>query len=160
MPQETIFYTDKAPSFISTYGSIILAVLFLVLIIAAIIFFAWIKRRLSRAELYGMSREQVLKQWQQIQDISKQGGEMGQKMAIIEADKLLDGALKSLIMPGNTLGERLKSAGYKYPKIKNVWWAHKLRNNLVHDHDFTLRNGEAKRALAEFEKALKELKVL
>ncbi|MBU2566247.1 hypothetical protein KKG46_01665 [Patescibacteria group bacterium] len=160
MPQETIFYSDKAPSFLSANWQIILAVIVIVLFILAVIGFAWLKRRLSRPELYGMSREQVQKQWQKIQDISQQSGDMGQKLAIIEADKLLDGALKSLIMPGDTLGERLKVACYKYPKLKNVWWAHKLRNNLVHDHDFHLRGGEARRALVEFEKALRELKVL
>lgn len=87
-------------------------------------------------------------------------GDMGVKLAVIEADNLLDAALKSLVMPGDTLGERLKVACYKYPKLKNVWWAHKLRNNLVHDHSFRLHSSEAKRALGEFEKALKELKIL
>jgi len=138
-------------------GYALAAFLILVLFIIAIV---WIKKLVTRPELYGMSREQVAKRWKQIIETSKMNGDMGLKLSIIEADNLLDAALKSLMMPGDTLGERLKSAGYKYPKIKNVWWAHKLRNNLVHDSSFRLNAGQARKALNEFEKALKVLKVL
>lgn len=160
MFEETIFYSETASGGISAFNLIgisLLAFLALVLIIIAII---WLKNKLARPELYGISREDVQKRWQKIIATSNMNGDMGLKLAIIEADNLLDAALKSLVMPGDTLGERLKVACYKYPKLKNVWWAHKLRNNLVHDHSFHLRGGEAKRALTEFEKALKELKVL
>ncbi|MFZ6015999.1 MAG: hypothetical protein ACOYUZ_06655 [Patescibacteria group bacterium] len=140
-----------------TIGAFLIAALAIILLIALAV---WLIRRLKRPELYGMSREEVAKRWEQIIATSKTNGDMGIKLSIIEADNLLDAALKSLVMPGDTLGERLKVACYKYPKLKNVWWAHKLRNNLVHDHSFRLRNAEAKRALGEFEKALKELRVL
>jgi hypothetical protein len=143
--------------YFNSIGLILLGCLVFILIIVALI---WLKNKLTRPELYGMTREQVAKRWQQIQSTAKMNGDMGLKLSIIEADNLLDAALKSLIMPGDTLGERLKVACYKYPRLKNVWWAHKLRNNLVHDHSFQIRSGEAKRALGEFEKALRELKVL
>ncbi|MBD3281244.1 hypothetical protein GF391_00670 [Candidatus Uhrbacteria bacterium] len=160
MFEETVFYSETASGGLSTFnliGAILLGCLVLILLIVAII---WLKKKLSRPELYGLTREEVAKRWQQIMATSKQNGDMGLKLAIIEADNLLDAALKSLVMQGDTLGERLKFACYKYPKLKNVWWAHKLRNNLVHDHSFRLNAGQAKKALGEFEKALKELKIL
>ncbi len=142
--------------YVNNIGLVLLACLVVILLIVGAV---WLKGKLSRPELYGLTREEVAKRWQKIIATSQMNGDMGLKLAIIEADNLLDAALKSLVMPGDTLGERLKVACYKYPKLKNVWWAHKLRNNLVHDHSFHLRSNEAKRALGEFEKALKELKV-
>ena len=157
---EDIVYSEVASSGLpfGVYIAIgIAAVIALALLIGLAV---WIKRKLSRPEMYGLSREEVQKRWQRVRDTSKMNGQMGMKLALVEADVLLDAALKSLVMPGDTLGERLKVACYKYPKLKDVWWAHKLRNQLVHDHEFRLSDREVGRALDEFEKALKVLNVL
>lgn len=116
-------------------------------------------RRLRRPELHGVTREQILKRWEQIEHTSTQGV-MGAKLAIIEADKLLDHALRSMAMPGQTLGERLKSAAYRYPTIREVWGAHRLRNQLVHDTSFEIGNRQARQALDDFKAALKVLNVM
>lgn len=129
------------------------------LLIGLIIVVQKIKRLFTRPEMYGLSREEVQKRWATIRQTSMQGV-MGAKLAVMEADTLLDSALKSMSMPGQTLGERLKFAGYKHPSLKNVWWAHKLRNQLVHEATFQLGQRQAKQALDEFEKALKTLNVL
>lgn len=118
-----------------------------------------LKRALSRPELYGMTREEIAKRWQQVRLTAKQGT-MGAKVAVMEADTLLDSALKSLSMPGMSLGERLKVACYKYPNLRSVWWAHKLRNQLVHEASFQLSQHQANSALDEFERALKTLNLL
>ncbi len=160
MFEEAVFYNDTVSQSMSLgimIGLIFLGCFFVILII---IFLVWLKNKLTRAELYGITREQVHTRWQKIIETSKQGGDMGLKLSIIEADNLLDAVLKSLVIPGDTLGERLKVACYNYPKLKNVWWAHKLRNNIVHDHAFQLRNSDARRALSDFESALKELKAM
>lgn len=131
-----------------------------VLAIAILVLLAYkLKRLLSRPEMYGLSREEVQRRWTQIRETSGQGM-MGAKLAIMEADTLLDSALKSMSMPGTTLGERLKVAGYKYPKLRNVWWAHKLRNQLVHEATFQVGTRQARQALDEFERALKTLNLL
>jgi hypothetical protein len=118
-----------------------------------------IRKLFTRPEMYGLSREEVQKRWIQVRETSTRGA-MGAKLAIMEADTLLDSALKSMSMPGTTLGERLKVAGYKYPKLQNVWWAHKLRNQLVHEATFQVGTRQAKQALDEFERALKTLNLL
>lgn len=115
-------------------------------------------RLLRRPELHGLSRERIAQLWAQIEKTADQGT-MGAKLAVIEADKLLDGALKSMMMPGDTLGERLKAAGYKYPDIRHVWGAHRLRNQLVHDSSFDLTTRQAHSALRDYKAALKTLNV-
>ncbi len=132
-------------------------------VLLLIILAAWgiwkLKRLLTRPEMLGMTREQMLKRWAEVRQTSKMGV-MGAKLALIEADTLLDSGLKSIMMPGDTLGERLKVACYKYPKLRDVWWAHKLRNQLAHDSSFQITQREAERALDDFERALKVLNVL
>jgi hypothetical protein len=116
-------------------------------------------RLLSRPEMHGLTREQVAERWKMIRQTAAQG-QMGAKLAVMEADTLLDSALKSMLMPGTTLGERLKMACYKYPQLKDVWWAHKIRNQLVHEATFQLSPRIAKQALDGFERAFKILNLL
>lgn len=114
---------------------------------------------MQRPDLHGLSREKIKSTWEEIEKSSGMGM-MGAKLAVIEADKLLDGVLKSMFIPGETLGERLKAAQYSYPNIKNVWSAHKLRNQLVHDSTFEITSSQARRALADFKTALHVLHAL
>lgn len=102
-------------------------------------------------------RKGMQRRWAEIQAMLDQPGELNRKMAVLEADKLLDTALKSLAMNGETLGERLRFAQYKYPELRDVWWAHKVRNQLAHEASYHLDAGMAKRALKAFEKALSRL---
>ncbi|MEN9557929.1 MAG: hypothetical protein RL141_298 [Candidatus Parcubacteria bacterium] len=118
-----------------------------------------LRRLLGRPELHGMSREAILKHWEEIERISG-SGHMGAKMAIVEADKLLDAALKSMMMSGSTLGERLKFAAYKYPAIRKVWNAHRMRNQIVHETTFQVSASQARGAIRDYKQALQVLKVL
>ncbi|MDO8583719.1 MAG: hypothetical protein Q7R83_00900 [bacterium] len=135
----------------------IIAGIVVLLILSVLI--AKVVRLFKRPEMVGLEPVQIKESWAQIQAVSTQGI-MGAKMAVIEADKLLDNALKAMFMPGETLGERLKVAAYKYPKIRDVWPAHKLRNQLVHDAAFEISPRQAAQALRDFERALKVLNVL
>jgi hypothetical protein len=139
-----------------------------VLVVASIIVFGalflvitalLLKKILSRPELHGLTRERIREKWDEIERVSGQGV-MGAKMGVVEADKLLDGVLKSLMMPGETMGERLKVASYKYPELRNVWFAHKLRNQIVHESTFELSERQAKAAIHEYKRALKVMHVL
>ncbi len=114
---------------------------------------------IRRPDLHGMSREKVLATWAEIEK-NADHGLMGAKLAVIEADKLVDGVMKSMLIPGETMGERLKAAQYSYPDIRKVWLAHKLRNQLVHDSTFEITHGQAKRALKDFHAALRTLRIL
>lgn len=129
-----------------------------VILVLGIVLRKWI-RKLMRPELDGLNREQIAATWKEIQKTSDQGL-IGAKVAIIEADKLLDHVLKAMLMPGETLGERLKMATYKYPNIRKIWPAHKLRNQLVHESTVGISVRQAKGALNDYEAALKMLNVL
>lgn len=117
-------------------------------------------RRLFAPKLQGMDRGAIKSRWDEIERLTAAGGEMNLKMAVMEADKLLDHALKSMAIPGVTLGERLKFAAYKYPNIRNVWNAHRLRNQLAHEASYYLEPSFARKAIRDFKDALRLLNVL
>ncbi|MEI7631903.1 MAG: hypothetical protein WCJ60_01110 [bacterium] len=81
-------------------------------------------------------------------------------LAIINADKLLDTALKKRSFKGKSMGERLVSAQRKISNNEAVWIAHKLRNRLVHEHDVNLKEKDVMDALVGIRQALKDLGAL
>lgn len=103
----------------------------------------------------------VTKEWENILKRLEAKDEANHKLAVIEADKLLDTVFKKLTIPGSTMGERLKAIPIsQLPSIDNVWQVHKLRNHLVHTTEFVLTDNKAKQAIAIYKQALIELKVL
>lgn len=140
-------------------SALALVLFFFVLLTVSGLVIAKVVKQFKKPELFGITEEKVREMWEEIEDQADQSL-MGAKLAVIEADKLLDNVLRSMSMPGDTMAERLKVAAYKYPKIREVWPAHKLRNQLVHDSSFQLSQKRAKRALNDFERALKTLNIL
>jgi hypothetical protein len=57
----------------------------------------------------------------------------GMVLAVIDADKLLDDVLRKRNFRGKTMGERLVAAQRSLSDNDAVWYAHKLRNRLVHE---------------------------
>lgn len=102
----------------------------------------------------------IAEKWAEIEKLMNGDSALSWKLAVIEADKLMDSALKRAFMRGDNMGERLRFAAHKHPKIQKVWEAHILRNDLVHQSDRRLSRGEAEKALALFKEGLKVLKAL
>lgn len=105
----------------------------------------------------------IREKWSQVEATFSLGGPSNFKSAIMEADKLVDFALVNLRVPGDTMGERLKSAKGKfrdYNDYNNLWFAHKVRNNIAHEVSHELNSAEAKKAMDYFRKALNVLGVL
>jgi hypothetical protein len=84
----------------------------------------------------------------------------GMLLAIIDADKLLDEALKRRGFRGKTMGGRLVAAQRLISDNDGVWYAHKLRNRLVHEPNIRLKKREAQNALAGFKRGLHDLRAL
>lgn len=84
----------------------------------------------------------------------------GMMLAIIDADKLLDDALRKRGFKGKTMGERLVSAQRVLSDNDSVWYAHKLRNRLVHEPGVRLKKREAQNALSGFKQGLRDLGAL
>lgn len=103
----------------------------------------------------------VHEKWQGVGLMMKEGGPVNYRQAIMEGDKIVDMVLRSRV-EGETMGERLKAAQRLFTRhtYDQLWTAHKIRNKVAHEADFDGLSSDAKLAVRNFEKALKELRVL
>jgi len=114
-------------------------------------------KRSRRGEISYFEKEFAEHKWQQIQELVGIAKPSALRQAVIEADKLLDYVLKGKKFRGETLGERLKAAREAFSDNDGVWYAHKLRNRLVHEAEYEAMAYELRDALKHFERALKDL---
>jgi hypothetical protein len=96
--------------------------------------------------------------WQELQKMCSNAETW--PLAVINADKLLDEALKKLRFRGKTMGERLVSAQRTLSDNDSAWYGHKLRNKLVHEPDVKIKERDVKDALMGIRQALKDLGAL
>ncbi len=100
-------------------------------------------------------------EWAQIKNYVNSQTASEWKLAVIEADKVVDDALKHAGFGGETMGERLMLIQpSEFPFLQDLWDAHKLRNFLVHDITATLAHDRAQHAVDIFEKTMRALQVL
>ena len=105
--------------------------------------------------------KKLYRQWQRIKQRLDTGLESEYKLAVTEADSVLDDVLRKAGFTGETLGERLeKVTQATVSNLPEVLEIHKIRNNVVHDPDYQLTLGEARRAMDAYEKALIGLQAL
>lgn len=83
------------------------------------------------------------------------------KLAIIEADIILDGLLQQRGYAGGTLGERLKGLSTnQLSTLDDAWEAHKTRNRIAHDGaDFILTKHLATETISRYQRVFAELGV-
>jgi hypothetical protein len=101
--------------------------------------------------------EKYRTRWMTIEQQLKRDELMTYHMTVLNADTLLDQALKDKGIAGTTMGERMKHMQQKWSNANNVWTAHKLRNQIAHEPDVKLSYDSARRALSSFKQALKDL---
>jgi hypothetical protein len=131
---------------------IIAAAAVLAVIIAAFVLVAF-RRRPRKLDLLKFTQR-----WQEVQKLCS--GKTTWPLAVINADKLLDEALKKHRCKGKTMGERLVSAQRRLSDNDGVWFGHKLRNKVVHEDMAKLRQQDVQTALRGFRQALKDLGAL
>lgn len=102
-----------------------------------------------------LNRQYFRKKWKELQKQCAKTETWA--LAVIEADSLLDEALKKKHFKGKTMGERLVSAQRSLTNNDGVWFGHKLRNQLVHQTGTALREKDIKHALMGIGQALKDL---
>ncbi|MCA9348861.1 hypothetical protein KC878_01815 [Candidatus Saccharibacteria bacterium] len=118
--------------------------------IAILTFVSLLSRRTSKLKI-----TEYRERWEKI--VTYLASEDTYSIAIIEADKLLDKALKELRFKGATMAERMVSAKKVFSKRDHVWLAHKLRNKIAHETDTKVNKRQTQIALGAYHRALKDL---
>lgn len=105
-----------------------------------------------------LDTEKYRTRWDDIQHFCANGETW--PLAVINADNLLDEALKACRYKGKTMGARLVAAQRDLSDNDGVWFGHKLRNKLVHEEIPRLYKRDVQNALRGFRQALKDLGAL
>ncbi len=106
----------------------------------------------------GLRPERFQKKWHDLQVFCKD--KTTWPNAIIDADKLLDEALKKKRFKGRSMGERLVQAQRMFTDNDGVWFGHKLRAKVETEPDAKLKEKDVKDALLGIRQALKDLGAL
>jgi len=144
---------------------IILALVFLAGIIILIFKASWLKYRFLESIVeffiyrpFGLKK--TFKQWAKISKRLEAGQEADYKLAVIEADGLLNDVLTKMGYGGETIVDRLKQIDSAIlPNIDKALEVHKIRNNIVHDPDYQLTLIQANKILKVYEESLRHLEM-
>lgn len=102
------------------------------------------------------------KKWDKIVAQSESTTPSEWRLAIIEADIMLDDLLSTLRLPGETMGDKLKAVEKSdFNTIDLAWEAHKARNMIAHQgSDFVLNQRETRRIISLYEVVFKEFHLI
>lgn len=84
------------------------------------------------------------------------------RIAIIEADVMLDELLRAQGYHGDSVGDMLKGVEISdFTTLDNAWEAHKVRNQVAHaGGDYLLNEREVKRVISLYESVFQEFKII
>ncbi|MFH1175116.1 MAG: hypothetical protein V1698_00095 [bacterium] len=163
---EKFFHSDFFNKFVF-YCRTFFIILTIILVIALVLLLLeskpikrW-KTFLTGTEVKKIPKTRLKFLWNKAQRRLAIRNESDYKMAVIEADKILDKLLQAMGYKGESLGERLKVLTPSQIKnIDGIWNAHRLRNRIVHNPDEKITLDEAEKAMEEYGKVLEELGVV
>lgn len=79
------------------------------------------------------------------------------KLAILEADKVLEMVVNTFAVPGDNMGDKMKNIERgDFQSLEEAWQAHKVRNRIAHEQNFHISQREARIAVDNYEKVFRE----
>lgn len=147
-------------------GFIVFSLILLTFIVYFLLKTQWLKRlyiwdfqEFFRQRPVGVHK--LEKAWLKLKKRLDTGLESEYKLAIIEADAMLDEALKRMGLLGETLGERLdKATPVILPNLVEVREVHNIRNDIIHDPNYRVTLDAVSKTINVYEKALSDLQVI
>jgi hypothetical protein len=128
---------------------------FLAILLAGTLLFAVVS--LTKNGTKHLDTEKYRTKWMSIEKQLDKTQPSSFQLSVLNADKLLDTALKEKGYQGQTMGERMKNAAPIFSNRNNVWSAHKLRNQIAHEPDVRVTFDNARYALSALKQALKDV---
>jgi hypothetical protein len=100
--------------------------------------------------------------WLQVQDHINSQNPAEWRLAIIEADSILEDMTLKMGIPGETLGERLKNTEPSdFLTLQNAWEAHKVRNRIAHEGSaYNLQYKDARNTIDNYEQVFREFEYI
>lgn len=108
-----------------------------------------------------LSRTALREQWDAIKAHLNDGNPANARLAVIEADKLIDYILKESGFRGEHMADRMeKLSSHGLQTFEKLWRAHKVRNEIVHSVGFEISESDIRQAIDDYESFLKEVRII
>lgn len=145
----------------------VIFIVFLILFIIGIVYVVYQLQKFRPAYKLVYKPEHIAqfrptkKRWEEVFARFEMGTESDWRLAVIEADSLVDTVFKQLGYEGETLGERIRSIeSHELHSINELKEAHGIRNKLVHTQGYKISREDAERSLRIYRSVLEELEVI
>lgn len=113
------------------------------------------------ADMPSSHKRGMRKRWKKIESSVSGGNENRYKVAILEADVLVDEVLALAKIPGTNIAERLASStAYQVENKERLLWAHDIRNRIIRDESFSIDKELAEKTIATYRDFLSSWEVL
>ena len=146
-------------------GFLWVSLFFLIMIIFVLLKSDWLKLLLLQdlrefIFFHPFGARKIVKIWTKITKRLDTGLESEYKLAVTEADNMLDEVLKRVGYAGETLEERLNQlTSTILPNLEQVREARLIRNDVVRNPDYRLSLDQTRKTLEVYEQALRDLEV-
>jgi len=100
----------------------------------------------------------INKKWAEVENHINSTNPSDWRLAILEADIMLDTILDKMGYQGESIGDKLKGIEKSdFVTLDDAWEAHKIRNQVAHEgSDFQLNERDAKRTIGLYKKVFQE----
>lgn len=99
--------------------------------------------------------------WDKVRKRLASANESEYKVAIIEADKLIDDLIERMGYEGTNMGERLENIPVgQIGSTEALKKAHEVRNRVIHEEGFQVSREDAQEVLGWYEEFLKEFEIM
>lgn len=105
-----------------------------------------------------LKRDYFVSRWKKLQLRFPDRAQWAQ--AIVDADDLLNEALKKQRFKGNSMGERLVEAQKNFTNNDGVWFGHKLRTKIDTNPEISISKQDVQKALLGLRQGLKDIGAL
>lgn len=177
MESSSIFISEIITGVIAFYNSTFFSVIKFLLGIYAVVILADIILLLVQRGFGGDMRDTLLgmnvppelvnrkgklrKKWAKIREKMQAENEASWKVAIIEADTIIDDLIKRMKYKGENMGERLENIPVgQIENVAELKIAHEIKNQIVQEESFQLTKEKAEEAMGYYENFLRYFEVL
>ena len=163
----TDFETLLKGWFVFSLVTLLLSIPFL-----AIVIYCWLRimqiRRRERLAFRAAQRTVAAQdiprtqlRWNRVVDQSNSSNPESWRLAILEADIMLNELLDMQGYKGETIADKMKQVDRnKLNSIESAWDAHKIRNRIAHEGGLTLTPREVRNAIVLYERVFREFRYL
>lgn len=159
---------NVVPFFSSFFSSLKVVATFISMLALVVIIYSFMRiselsalesKKLGLALNWSSERKQKNERWERVEQYMASLNVSDWKIAILEADNILDDVIERMGYKGANLGERMKNIeASDFPYLEEAWQAHKMRNTIAHKGtDYELTRSEAEQTINIYHRVFREL---